>query len=226
MNKPQVFDDWPERYDQWFETPIGRLIRQYEGELILEMLKPGRGETILDVGCGTGVFTRDIISAGSYVVGLDSSLPMLQRAGRKLKRHPFRVVQGDMRDLPFDENRFDKVVSVTAIEFIEDGRSAVAELFRVTKAGGIVVVASLNSLGPWAARRKAEAKKGHPIFRHALLRSPEEMHRLAPVAGTTKTAIHFQKDDDPEDVSKIEEQGRAEKRDTGAFVVARWQKQP
>ena len=226
MNEVRLFDAWPEKYDQWFETPIGRLIRQFEGELILEMLKPGRGEHILDVGCGTGIFTQDVISAGSHVVGLDFSLPMLQRAGRKFKGYPFNMIQGNMRDLPFGDNRFDKVVSITAIEFIEDGRSAVSELFRVTKTGGTVVVASLNSLSPWAIRRKDEAKKGHPIFKHAFFRSPEDMHKLSPVAGTAKTAIHFQKDDDPEAARIIEERGRAEALDTGAFVVARWQKWP
>jgi ubiquinone/menaquinone biosynthesis C-methylase UbiE len=224
VSKTQLFDDWPEKYDQWFETPIGRLIRRYEGELILEMLKPGRGECILDVGCGTGIFTQDVISAGSHVVGLDFSLPMLRRAGRKFKGCPFNMIQGNMRDLPFGDNRFDKVVSITAIEFIEDGRSAVNELFRVTKSGGTIVVASLNSLSPWATRRRVEAKEGHPIFKHAFFRSPEDMHTLSPVAGTAKTAIHFQKDDAPEAARIIEERGRAEDLDTGAFIVARWQK--
>ncbi len=224
MSKTQLFDDWPEKYGQWFETPIGRLIRQYEGELILEMLQPGRGERILDVGCGTGIFTQDLISAGSHVVGLDFSMPMLQRAGRKFEGRPFNMIQGNMRDLPFGDNRFDKVVSITAIEFIEDGRSAVGELFRVTKSGGTVVVASLNSLSPWAIRRKVEAEKGHPIFRHAFFRSPEDLQALSAVPGTAGTAIHFQKDDNPETAKIIEEKGRAEGLDTGAFVVARWQK--
>jgi ubiquinone/menaquinone biosynthesis C-methylase UbiE len=222
----QLFDEWPEKYDQWFETPIGRLIRQYEAELILDTLMPGRGECILDVGCGTGIFTQDVISAGSHVVGLDSSLPMLQRAGRKFKGHPFNMIQGNMRDLPFRDNRFDKVMSITAIEFIEDGRSAVTELFRVTKSGGTIVVASLNSLSPWAIRRNVEAREGHPIFKHAFFRSPAEMRMLSATAGTAKTAIHFEKDDDPEAARLIEERGRSRGLETGAFVVARWEKQP
>ena len=44
----EIFDDWPEKYDQWFETPIGRLVKKYESELVLEMLRPERGERILD----------------------------------------------------------------------------------------------------------------------------------------------------------------------------------
>jgi len=70
MNELKVFDQWPERYDQWFETPIGKLIKTYETELILEMVKPSKGELILDAGCGTGVFTKDFILEGARVVGL------------------------------------------------------------------------------------------------------------------------------------------------------------
>ena len=75
-----IFDHWPEKYDQWFETPMGRLIKAYEGQLILRMLTPSYGEFILDAGCGTGVFTTLILETGARVVGLEVSLPMLVRA--------------------------------------------------------------------------------------------------------------------------------------------------
>lgn len=58
MSGKQRFDDWPERYDRWFETPVGKAVLKYEAELILELLRPGRGERILDAGSGTGLFTR------------------------------------------------------------------------------------------------------------------------------------------------------------------------
>ena len=66
-----------------------------------------------------------------------------------------------MLHLPFQDNRFDKFLSVTAIEFIEDAGAAVQEAFRVTKPGGSIVVATLNRLSPWASRRIEAAKKGH-----------------------------------------------------------------
>jgi ubiquinone/menaquinone biosynthesis C-methylase UbiE len=224
MSEAKIFDDWPERYDQWFETPIGELIKHYESELVLEMLKPGTGEHILDAGCGTGVFTRDILSARAHIVGLELSLPMLLRAGKKLEKYPFQKVQGEMRKLPFADDVFDKAISVTALEFIGDAKGAVGELFRVTQPGGYIVVATLNSLSPWASRRKAAAKNGHPIFRYAFFRSPHEMSSLSVVKGLIKTAIHFQKEDDPEHARKIEEKGRSKGLDTGAFIVACWEK--
>jgi len=224
----QVFDcfaEWPEKYDKWFETPIGKLVREYERRLLLEMANPGPGEKILDVGCGTGIFTADLLAAGSRVTGLELSLPMLLRAGKRAAGRPFHMVQGDMRRLPFADGFFDKTVSVTAIEFLdEDVQEAVAGMFRVTRPGGLVVVASLNSLSPWAARRTAAAKQGHSLFTHARFRSPAEMRDLVPHPAAIRTAVHFQKDDDPAVARRMEMDGDARGLDTGAFLTARWEK--
>lgn len=221
----EIFDQWPEKYDMWFETPIGRLVREYESRLLLEMARPGQGEKILDVGCGTGIFTVDLLAAGSQVTGLEISLPMLRHAGKKASGLTFYMVQGDMRLLPFASDSFDKTVSVTAIEFLdEDARGAVAEMFRVTRTGGLVVVASLNNLSPWAARRRAAAVQDHTIFTHARFRSPSEMADLAPLPASIRTAVHFQKHDDPSRAVEIEREGDARGLDTGAFLVVRWEK--
>jgi ubiquinone/menaquinone biosynthesis C-methylase UbiE len=220
--KPQLFDEWPEAYDRWFTTPIGSLVRKYEVELIMDLLKPKRSEIILDAGCGTGVFTLDIVSSGSRVVGLDISLPMLIQAGNKLKGFPCQMVLADMLNLPYPESSFDKTISVTALEFIEDAKDAVGELFRVTKKGGYIVVATLNSLSSWALRRRAQAKEKHTIFEKAIFRSPDELCSLTSVEGVVKTAIHFQKEDDPEKAIGIEQEGKRKNLDTGAFVAVRW----
>jgi ubiquinone/menaquinone biosynthesis C-methylase UbiE len=220
-----LFAEWPEKYEKWFETPIGKLVREYESRLLLEMVNPGPGEKILDVGCGTGIFTADLLAAGSRVTGLELSFPMLLHAGKKAAGLPFHMVQGDMRRLPFADGIFDKTVSVTAIEFLDkDAREAVAGMFRVTRPGGLVVVASLNSLSPWAARRTAAAKQGHSLFAHARFRSPAEMRDLAPHPAVIRTAVHFQKDDDPTVARKKELDGDARGLDTGAFLTARWEK--
>jgi ubiquinone/menaquinone biosynthesis C-methylase UbiE len=222
--KEKLFDDWPEKYDRWFETPIGALVKKYENELLLDLLQPRRGEMILDVGCGTGVFSLNILRLGARITGLDISHPMLKRAERKAKGQPFQCVAGDMQALPFGDDCFDKVVSMTALEFIEDGPEAVKELFRVAKKGGVVVVTTLNSLSPWADRRKKAAERGHSLFEQMIFRSPDDMRALAPVEGTVKTAIHFLKDDDPQSAPAIEYEGQEKGLDSGAFVAARWVK--
>lgn len=220
----EIFDPWPEKYDQWFKTSLGKLVQGYEGELIVTMLKPGHGELILDAGCGTGIFTAHPLERDARVVGLELSRPMLVRTMFKSEGRHSLPVQGDMRNLPFADGSFDKAVSVTAIEFIGNAKLAVEEIFRVTKPGGTIVVATLNSLSPWARRRKEAAKKGHPLFRHAVFRSPEEVAALSPVKGIVKTAIHFQKTDEPDLAQEIEREGREKGLNTGAFVAACWVK--
>ena len=224
VEKGRLFDEWPEKYDRWFTTSIGGLVKKYEAELLLDLLRPSQGEIILDAGCGTGVFTLDFLSCGAKVIGLDISLPMLRRSREKAGGYSLQSVLGDMLNLPFSEDSFDKVISVTALEFIEDGAAAVRELFRVVQKGGCIVVATLNSLSPWAARRKAEAKQKESIFEKVVFRSPDELRSLAPVDGVIRTAIHFQKGDDPDVAATVEREGRRTGLNTGAFIAARWNK--
>jgi len=122
------------------------------------------------------------------------------------------------------DQSFDKSISITAIEFIKDAQIAVAELFRVTKPGGVIVVATLNALSSWARRRNKAAKNGHSLFKHIIFRSPEELQHLSPVAGTIETAIHFQKNEDVQIARKIEKAGQENHLNTGAFVAVRWVK--
>lgn len=220
----QLFDEWPERYDRWFTTPIGSLVRRYEARLILDLLRPAPGETILDAGCGTGIFTMDLLSKGSTIFGLDISLSMIRRAREKVSKGRFHPVVADMSALPFLDASFDKAVSVTALEFIQDAKTAIDELFRVTRKGGVVVVATLNSLSPWAVRRTEEGKKGHSLFSRTVFRSPAELLSLGPREGVARTAIHFLKDDSPERAIEAELRGQAEAWETGAFLAVRWLK--
>ena len=220
--KTQLFDDWPDRYEKWFTTPIGSLMKRVEWELIDDLLKPGPGEFILDAGCGTGVFTLDMISRGARVVGIDLSLSMIRRARQKARSPQLRIISADILRLPFPENSFDKTVSVTALEFIPDGQKAITELLRVTRKGGTLVVATLNSLSPWAERRREEGQKGHSLFSKAFFRSPGELAALAPMKGESRTAVHFLKEEDPDRAGEIERKGRLENLSTGAFLAARW----
>ncbi|MDP1990221.1 MAG: methyltransferase domain-containing protein [Syntrophales bacterium] len=227
MTGRQLFDDWPERYDRWFDTTVGKVVLKYERALVLDLLRPVRGEKILDAGSGTGIFTREFLVRGADVVGLDISWAMLRWAKGKNKEKDEVFSQGgvtaDMTLLPFSDGVFDKTVSVTALEFIEDEKKAVAELFRVTKPGGSVVVATLNSLSPWAIRRRENARRDKgSVFNRVFFRSPAQLLAAAPVPGIVRTAVHFGKGDNPAELDRIERAGQG--RETGAFLAARWEK--
>jgi ubiquinone/menaquinone biosynthesis C-methylase UbiE len=223
MTGKQLFDDWPERYDRWFDTPVGKTVLKYELMLVLDLLRPTRGELILDAGSGTGIFTREFCLRGANVVGLDISWSMLRWAQQKSGEFPFRMVTADMTLLPFADGVFDKTVSVTALEFIEDEKRAVAELFRVTKPGGVVVVATLNSLSPWAVRRSENAVRDKDsVFKRVFFRSPVQLLAAAPLPGIVRTAVHFGKEDDPSELDRIEREGQGGEK--GAFIAVCWEK--
>jgi ubiquinone/menaquinone biosynthesis C-methylase UbiE len=200
------------------------VVKASEQEIISAFFTPLPGETILDAGCGTGVFTLDILAAGAHVAGVDLSLPMLSRAVSKCRSLPFSPVVGDILRLPFRDKTFDKAISITALEFIKDAEGAVKELFRVTRSKGLVVVATLNSQSPWAERRRKEAEMNGTILSKAIFRSPRQMLTLTPFPGIVKTAVHFQKEADPKDAIEAEREGRQKDLQTGAFVAVCWQK--
>jgi ubiquinone/menaquinone biosynthesis C-methylase UbiE len=223
MSTRQLFDDWPERYDRWFETPLGGAVLACEAELILDLLRPAPGEWILDAGSGTGLFTGVFLDRGARITGLDISLSMLARAAQRHRGRAYGGVTADLTRLPFAAESFDKSVSVTAIEFVTDEKAAVAELFRVTRKGGVIVVATLNSLSPWAVQRKAKARRDpESVFNRVFFRSPVQLLAASPVAGVARTAVHFGPDDDPAAFAAIENQGKGS--ETGAFVAVRWEK--
>ena len=216
------FDTWTEPYDRWFTTPIGRLVYAYESELLLELLDPQPGERILDAGCGSGIFSGGILACGATVVGLDLSLPMLHAAIRRHVRARFLGLCADLSALPCADGCFDRVWSMTAIEFIADAAPALAELERVTRPGGTIVVTTLNSLSPWAEERTRKGRAGHELFSRVFFRSPDEMRTLIGSDCVVRTAVHFRKGDPVDQAPVLERAGRKAGSDRGALLAVKW----
>jgi SAM-dependent methyltransferase len=122
----------PETYDSWYDTPRGRWIGETEFRLARHALTPSPGETLLDVGCGTGWFTRRFAAEGLAVTGLDPNAEWLAYA-RAHSGPGIRWAEGNAQRLPFADASFDHVVSIAALCFVADERAAVAEILRVTK---------------------------------------------------------------------------------------------
>jgi SAM-dependent methyltransferase len=88
--------------------------------------------SLLDVGCGTGWFTRRFAATGLQATGLDPDAAWLAWA-RAHSDPAIRWVEGDARKQPFADASFDLVLSIAALCFVEDERRAVAEIVRVAK---------------------------------------------------------------------------------------------
>jgi SAM-dependent methyltransferase len=122
-----------ESYDRWYESPRGRWIGQREAALVLENLQPRSGESLLDVGCGTGFFTRTLAaSLDGRATGVDINPEWVEYARRRdAGRASYQVA--DARALPYANASFDLVVSIAALCFIEEEVTAVREILRVAR---------------------------------------------------------------------------------------------
>ena len=112
--------------------------------LVHEALAAQPGERILDVGCGPGFYvaeTLDRVGPGGSVVGIDPSAAMLAIAGRRVAgRDNVKLREGAATALPVDDASFDAVLSVQVFEYIADTAAALAELHRVVRPGGRVLI--------------------------------------------------------------------------------------
>jgi len=151
----QPFDQAAAAYDRWFESPLGAFADRVERRALFELLAPGPGELILDVGCGTGRYVQDLAHRGARAVGVDPSTPMLAvaRMARTSISGPC-YVRATGEALPLRSGVFDGVIIVTTLEFATDPNTLLSEAVRVSRAGGRVVVGVLSRHGPWAARRR------------------------------------------------------------------------
>ena len=99
---------------------------------------------VLEVGCGTGLLLERLCRRGDGV-GVDVSTGMLKRASKRLGRKAAgNLVLADAQRLPFNDQSFDSAVSVFALTAVPDLDAALAEMVRVVREGGTVVLVSVG----------------------------------------------------------------------------------
>lgn len=175
----QGFERLAAGYEAWYATPRGRRADRAERVLLARLLAPFTGvQSALEVGCGTGHFTRWLAGRLPRVVGLDRAPAMLAEARRHDPR--LRLVLGDAHRLPIRSLAVDLGLFALTLEFVDDPAVALAEAVRVSRRGVLVVALNRWSLGGWSRRWGPDARR--PLLGQARDFSPVVLRALTVAA--------------------------------------------
>uniref|UniRef100_UPI003216E667 class I SAM-dependent methyltransferase n=1 Tax=uncultured Draconibacterium sp. TaxID=1573823 RepID=UPI003216E667 len=173
-------------YDAYYQTEAGKKVNTIEEELIKAALQKIPAGKMLELGCGTGHWTKLFVQHEFDVVATDISDAMLQHA--LAKGLEAEIVKADSGNLLFDKESFDVVASVTMLEFVDDRDKVIDEIYRVLKPGGWLLLGCLN-----ANSQLAQNAGNDPVFKNAAFLTPERLTALLSRVGTAEltSGVHF-----------------------------------
>ena len=148
MIQEEHFDEVAEVYDESLPAHVTAHYLGKRTRFILAVCPPPA--RVLDVGCGTGALAAELTARGYEVTGLDPSEGMLSVLAERAPE--VRAVQASATEMPFDDGEFDLSVSVATMHHIADPdavRRALAEMVRVVRPGGKVIVWDHNPRNPY-----------------------------------------------------------------------------
>jgi SAM-dependent methyltransferase len=148
----------PTIYERWWRPALARVAKGATGPGMAEEMRIARllmglspGDTVLDVACGPGNFTREFArrtGPEGLVIGIDGSRTMLERGAEELRSSGLDnmvLVRGDATALPFRDDCFDGVCCFAAIHLFDDPFAALDDMTRVLRPGGrIALMASVR----------------------------------------------------------------------------------
>ena len=162
-------------YEQWYKNQRNRFEADLENQLLLDMLNPSRGESVLDIGCGTGELLRQFVDLGLQATGLDPSQYMLDITLKNLGNR-VDLYRGFGEDLPFDDNSFNHAIFSTTLEFVDDPRKAIEESCRVAK--DRIFIGVLNRYAIRGVQRRLKGMFTGSIYNHAKFYGVWELKKI------------------------------------------------
>jgi SAM-dependent methyltransferase len=165
----------PAIYERWWRPALARLFMGPAGpdtaaeyRLAREWLEPSPGDTVLDLACGPGNFTRDLARAAGpdgLAVGIDASAAMLDRAvhdttGDHRDRAPIAYARADAAQLPLREHSFDTACCFAALHLMRDPFGVLDRMTGLLRPGGrIALMTSCRRGGRLPAALTAPARQ-------------------------------------------------------------------
>jgi demethylmenaquinone methyltransferase/2-methoxy-6-polyprenyl-1,4-benzoquinol methylase len=195
-----MFDGIAERYDLLNDILSGGQVRLWR-RAVTRIIGTGPGDRVLDLAAGTGTSALSFTATGADCVACDFSLGML-RAGRARRKQtpPGQLgwVAGDALRLPFRDQAFDAVTISFGLRNVADPGAALAEMRRVTRPGGRLVVCEFSTITiapldmlyrrylinvlPAIARRTARNPEAYTYLAESIADWPAQ-HELADLIG-------------------------------------------
>lgn len=162
----------------------------------LERLDVRPGHRVLDAGCGEGRHCFGCLSRGAEVIGFDLDFASMRDASKRLRREAAtagsvgEMVQGNIFQLPYEGDTFDRVICSEVMEHVHDYRAAAAELARVTRPGGRIAVTI-----PTATSEHLYLRLGDEYFEspggHIRIFRPRELAEGLASAGLATRGVGF-----------------------------------
>lgn len=173
-----------------WDSPAGRVRADRRASLFVSEGKITAQDTVLEIGCGTGLFTRKVKKATQCkLTATDLSPELLEQARKEFPEGTF--VQDDAMNMQFADNTFDVVFGSSILHHL-DMQKAMKEIFRVLKPGGRIVFAEPNMINP-----QILIQKNIPFIKRMLGDSPDEtaivrwsFKRQLEAAGYTEVNIY------------------------------------
>lgn len=146
MQQPRHFDEIADRYDETIPCHVSAHYLRKRVAVMRALFGEG---CVLDVGCGTGALAQALNAAGTRAFGVDGSAEMLRVMRSRRRGQGVRALSPR---LPFRTNAFDGAVCVAVLHHLAEAAAVsatVAEMVRVTRPGGHVVIWDHNPANPY-----------------------------------------------------------------------------
>ena len=121
----------------------------YDRPAVLAALGPVTGQRVVDAACGPGLYAESSLAAGAEVVGFDASQTMVDLARKRLGQRAQIDLVRLGEPLPYPGEAFDSDLCALAIHYVADRPAAFAELYRVLRAGAMLVVSTQHPTIDW-----------------------------------------------------------------------------
>lgn len=157
-NINDVFEYWqktPQLFSQAYCSDENYFVNRFlkkRLKVITSLFRIQPEMQVMDVGCGSGIYSQFLIQLGASIIALDYSKEMLiscQNALNNFDNSKFLLLQGDTLKLPISEKKIDLLIAIGLLDYISDIETVLQEYFRVIKPGGQIIFTIPKRISPF-----------------------------------------------------------------------------